>query len=107
MRRGEAVEGEQVLLGGFEQLRDLRQRAAEAPDHLAQVRLGLLCALGVEDLAQRRRDQAALTSPAVPLHVADEVHGAALPGAGEDPRDRCLEPLVVVRDAKADAGEAA
>ena len=49
----------------------------------------------------------ALRRPAVLVHVADEVDGAALPRAAEHPRDRVLEPLVRVRDAHPDGVEAA
>ena len=59
---------------------------------------GLVLVLGVEHLAERGGDQAALVAAAVIEHVADEVHGASLPRAAQHARDRCLEPLVVVRD---------
>ena len=64
-------------------------------------------AVGVEDLAEGGGDHGALVRPAVAVHVADEVHGAALPGAAEHPGDRGLQPFVVVGDAQADAVEAA
>ncbi len=50
----EAIEGEQDILGAFEQLGDLGDRAAEAIEDLTEPNPGLLDALRVEDLAQRR-----------------------------------------------------
>ena len=41
------------------------------------------------------------------MHIADEVHGAALPRAAEHPGDRVLEALVGVGDAQAHAVQAA
>ena len=42
VRGREAVEGEQVFLGSFEQLGDLRQRRLEALEYLTEPRLGCL-----------------------------------------------------------------
>ncbi len=66
-----------------------------------------LAALGLEDLPQRRRDETALGGPAVGVHVAHEVHRAALPRTPEHPLDRRLEALVVVGDRQAHSGQAA
>ena len=59
---------------------------------------GLVAVLGVEDLSQRGGDQAALVAAAVREHVSDEVHGAALPRAGQHAGDRVLEPFVLIGD---------
>jgi hypothetical protein len=83
VRLGEGVEGDQVLLGVLEQLGDLGDVCAEASEHLADPLAGLVAALGVEDLGQGGGDEPPLGGPAVLEHVADEVHGAALPGARE------------------------
>ncbi len=88
VRGGEGVEGEQVLFGVLEQRGDLRRRRGKAVDHLADPLAGLLARVGVEDLAQRGGDEPALRGTAVLMHVADEVDRAALPRAGEHPRDR-------------------
>jgi hypothetical protein len=45
---------------------------------------------GVEDLSEGGGDEAALRRTAVAVHVAHEVHGAALPRRAEDTRDRVL-----------------
>src|SRR5712691_8279944 len=81
VRLWEGVEGDQVLFRLLEQLGDLRRRAAQPRDHLADAFARLLAAVGVEDLAQRRGDEPALRGPAVLVHVPDEVDRAALPRA--------------------------
>ncbi len=60
--------------------------------------LGLLVALGVEDLAQGGGDEVALVAAAVHDHIPEEMNGAALPRAAEYPGDRALQSLVLVRD---------
>jgi hypothetical protein len=107
VRGREAVEGQQVLLGLQQQLRDLRRGLGEPFDHLAAAARGLLVAVGVEDLPERGRDHPALGRPTVAQHVSDEVHGAALPRAAQHAGDRVLEPEVLVGDAQAHAGQAA
>jgi hypothetical protein len=70
------------------------------------IALGILEVLGVEDLAQGGGDHVALALLAVAVHVADEVHGAALPRASEHLGDRGLEAEVIVGDAEPDALQA-
>jgi hypothetical protein len=95
------VEGEQVIFGILEQRGDLRHCRGEACDHLADPLGGLLARVGVEDLAQRSGDESALCGAAVLVHVADEMDRATLPRAGEHPRDRVAQPLVLIGDAEA------
>jgi hypothetical protein len=52
--------------------------------------------VGVEDRADQRRQQPVLIAAGVAEAVAQEVHGAALPGATQDLRDRGLQPGVGV-----------
>ena len=104
----EAVEGEQVLLGVGEQLGDLRRGRLELLDH----RASRARAPGSWPSALKTSRSAAETSArwrwaAVLVHVADEVHRAALPRAAEHPGDRVLEALVRVGHAQPDAVEAA
>lgn len=54
-----------------------------------------------------RGDHVALPLLAVAVHVADEVHGAALPGTADHLGDRGLEAEVVVGDGKLDSAQAA
>ena len=110
MRGREREERQQVLLGRLEQLGDPRCKQREALDDLADTpaRLGGVGGVGgVEDFAQRGGDEASLGRAAVAVHVADEVDGAALPRRVEDPDDRVLEALMVVRDDEAKAVQAA
>jgi len=52
----------------------------------------------LKDLPQGGGDHVALARLAVAVHVADEVHGAALPGAADDLCHRGLQAEVVVGD---------
>jgi hypothetical protein len=79
---GEAIEGEQVLLGLGEQLGDLRRGRRELLDHRRDALARLVVAVGVEHLPQRGRHERALARPAVLVHVADEVHRTG--GAGKN-----------------------
>jgi hypothetical protein len=72
----EGIEGQDVVLGGLEHGRDLGQLCLQRGDRLWAV----LVAAGVAEA------------------VAEEVHGAALPGRPKDLGDRVLEPLVGVGD---------
>ena len=63
--------------------------------------------LGVEDRADQRAQQAVLVLAGVAEAVAQEVHGAALPGAAEDLRDRGLQAGVGVGDRQLDTDQAA
>ena len=63
--------------------------------------------VGVEDRPDQRGQQAVLVLAGVPEAVAEEVDGAALPGAAEDLRDRRLQPGVRVGDRELDADQAA
>jgi hypothetical protein len=94
----EAVEGEQVLFGVLEQLADLRRHGPEPLEHDSDSFLGLLVALGVEDLSERGGDQAALVAAAVHDHVASEMHRTALPRAPQHAGDRGLQSLVLIAD---------
>ena len=107
MRLREAVERQQILLGALEQLGDLRRRAAETLDHLAAALAGAVVAVGVEDLPERRGHHSALRGTAVAQHVADEMDRTALPRAAEHPRDRVLQPEMLIGHAQAHPGEAA
>ena len=98
VRARELKERQEVLLGGFEQLGDLRRQRLQSVDHVADTAAGLVAVGGVEDLAQSGGHEAALGGAAVAVHVADEVDGAALPGRVEDPGDRGLQPFVMVAD---------
>ena len=69
--------------------------------------LGLLVALGVEDLSERGGDEPALVAAAVHDHVASEVDGAALPRAAQHAGDRGLESLVLIGDREAHPVQAA
>ena len=101
------VEGDQVLLGLFEQPADLRRDRLEALEHVPDplARVGLV--FGVEHLAQGGGDQPALIAAAVGEHVSDEVHRAPLPRAGEHAGDGVLEPLVLIGDRQPHAAQPA
>ena len=103
----EPVERQQVFLGVFEQLAHLRRQALEALEHACDTLLGLPVALGVEDLPQGGGDQSSLLTTAVHHHVASEMHGAALPRAGEHAGDRGLQSLVLIGDRQPHTGQPA
>jgi hypothetical protein len=63
--------------------------------------------LGLEDLPEGGRDQAALVAAAVHDHVPGEVHRATLPRAPEHAGDRVLEPFVLVGDRETHPGQPA
>ena len=98
------VEGEQVRLGVEQQLRDLGRCWLKALDDLGEPLARLLARFGLEDAADRGGDHRLLVLLAVAEHVPEEVHGAALPRAAEDLRDRGLEAFVAVRHAQPHAG---
>ena len=58
----EAVEGDQVLFGGLEQLAYLRRDAGEPLEHVSDALLGLLVAFGVEDLPERGGEEPAMVA---------------------------------------------
>src|SRR6202035_2922188 len=95
------------FFGFFEESADLRRDWLETADDQGRSITSLGTVLGVEDLAQRGGDQAALVAAAVREHVAHEVHGAALPAAAKDPLDRGLQSLVLVGRGELDAAQAA
>jgi hypothetical protein len=76
-------------------------------DNAGQARTRRGPIVGGKHPADRRRDHLLLASVHVPLHVAEEAHGAALPGAAEDLGDRPLQAFVGVGDAERDAAQAA
>ena len=86
---------------------DLAQPAVEVRDRFGEpiARLGLR--VGVEDRPDQRGQQAVLVAAGVAEAVAQEVHGAALPGAAEDLGDRGLQAGVRVADGELDADQAA
>jgi hypothetical protein len=88
----EQIESDQVSFGRLEQIADLRcgglQAFQDMPDSLTS--RGLV--FGVEDLSEGGGDEAALVAAAVGEHVADEVHRAPLPRAGETRAIACLSP---------------
>jgi len=86
----ERVEGGQVLLGGLEQLADLRRDRAEPLQHAADALFGQLGALGLEDLFMGASDQAALIATAGQAHVAGEVDRAPLSWTAQHAGDCCL-----------------
>jgi hypothetical protein len=63
--------------------------------------------VGVEDRPDQRAEQPVLVLAGVAEAVPEEVDGAALPGAAEDLRDRCLQAGVGVADSELDADQAA
>ena len=103
----ERVEREDVGLGVFEHHGDLSHPAVEVRDRFGEPVACLRERVGVEDRADQRGEQAVLVLAGVAEAVAEEVHGAALPGAAEDLRDRRLEPGVGVGDRELDADEPA
>lgn len=103
----ERHERQQVFLGGLQQLADLRRDRRQPGENVGQAAAGLGAIGGVEDLAQRGRHQPALGGTTVAVHVAHEVHAAALPRRVEDPRDRRLQALVMVGDHESQTGQAA
>jgi hypothetical protein len=99
----EAVEGQQVSLGILQQPGDLGRMRAQLLDHLGQPDAGLASRGGGEDPADRAGDQRLLRPADVAEHVAQEVHGAALPRAAQHLGDRGLEAGVGVGDGELDA----
>ena len=95
---GEGVEGEQILLGALQHRGDLRQRPLQPRDCLTDQLARLDTVVGVEDRADQRRDHPLLLLADVAERLAQEVDGAALPGAAEHLRDRVLQALVRVGD---------
>ena len=90
------VESEQVGLGVEHELGDLRRDRLQALDDLGESLARLLTRAGGEDPPDRGRDHRLLALGAVPEHVAQEVHAAALPRAAEHLADRRAQPLVAV-----------
>ena len=107
MLRRELAEREDVVLGVFEHLCDLRMRPGEHANHLGELgEYVLRVGLG-EDRADDRRDHRASRFGDVAEHVAHEMHSAALPGsAGEHGADRGDQARMRVRDHQLDTSEA-
>jgi hypothetical protein len=103
----EGVEGQQLRLGLLEQPGDLGRRPCEPVDDLTEPFMGLGQAGGLEDPADRGGDHGLVGLADVAEHVAQEVHGAALPWAAEHFGDRLSETLVGIRDAQAHTGQPA
>jgi predicted amidophosphoribosyltransferase len=72
VRRREGVAGEDVFLGVGQHAGDLRQRAFEARDRLAEPLARLLGGVGLEDRADQRRQQAVLVAARVAQAVSEE-----------------------------------
>jgi hypothetical protein len=104
---GELVEGEEIVGGVLEQPGDVRRRAFEPVDDLAEALVRLLSAVGLEDLADGGGDHRLRLPVVVPEHVPEEVHRAPLPATAQHPRDRAAQPLVAVRDAQTHSGQPA
>ena len=107
VRARERVEGQDVGLGVLEHRRDLGQPPVEMRDRFREPVARLGERVGVEDRADQRAQQPVLVLAGVAEAVAQEVHGAALPGAAEDLGDRGLQPGVRVADRELDADQAA
>jgi len=103
----EAHEGEQVLLGRFEQPGDLGRRLLQGGDGGGEALARLSGALGGEDLADGTGNEWLVGLAAVAEHVPEEVHRASLPRTAEDLGDRALQALVGVGDGQLHAREAA
>ena len=78
-------------LGVFEHRRDLPEPPVEVRDGFREPIARLFERVGVEDRADQRAEQAVLVLAGMPEAVAEEMHGAALPGAAQDLRDRGLQ----------------
>ena len=86
VRGGEAVEREQVVLGVLEQLGDLRRAARSRSMTVADsARAPARWSAALKTSRSAAETIAALRGAAVAVHVADEVHGAALPRARRAP----------------------
>jgi hypothetical protein len=107
VRLGEAVEGEQIVFGAFEELSHFWNRRRKTFDHRSGPLTRVFEVLGVEDLPEGGADHVALALLAVAMHVADEVDGAALPGAADHFGDRSLQSGMIIRDRKLDFLKAA
>jgi hypothetical protein len=92
----ERVEAEQIRFGVEQQLGDLGRDRLQALDDLGEPLARLLAGVGGEEAADRGRDHRLLALGAVAEHVAEEVHGAALPGRAEHLPDRGPQALVAV-----------
>ena len=107
VRGGERVEGDDVLLGVFEQCRDLAEPPFEVRDRLREPIARLLEVLGVEDRPDQRCQQPVLIFARMAQAVSEEMHGAALPGAAQHLGDRGLQAGVRVTDRELHADQAA
>src|SRR3954447_7239188 len=76
-------------------------------DRVGEAIAGLLKGVGVKDRADQRAEQAVLVFAGMAEAVAQEVDGAALPGAAQDVRDRGLQAGVSVTDGELQADQAA
>jgi hypothetical protein len=103
----EGVEGEQVLLGFFQERRDFRQWFAQPVERVACELARGVAVVGVEDRPQERGDHPLLVFAHVPERLAEEVDRAALPGAVQGLRDRGLQAGVGVGDDQLRPGQAA
>jgi hypothetical protein len=91
VRGRERVEGEGVGLGVLEHARDLAEPAVEMRDRFGEPVARLGERVGVEDRPDQRREQPVLIAARVAQAVTQEVNGAALPSAAQDPCDRGLQ----------------
>jgi hypothetical protein len=104
---GEAVEGQDVVLGGLEHPGDLGQGALQRRDRFGELVASAGEVFGVEDRADQRGQQPVLIAAGVPEAVSEEVHGAALPRRAEDLGDGVLQALVGVGNDQLHADQAA
>jgi hypothetical protein len=103
---GKRVERQHVVLGLLEHCGDLRQPALELLDGVAQSLAGLLAVVGGEDRTDDRAQSVVLIAADVTAHVAEKVHGAALPRRAERLRQCGLQAGVRVTDGKLHADQA-
>ena len=98
MLSGKRVEGEHVVLGLFEQRRDLRQPGLELGDGVTESPAGFVAVLGGKDRPDDGAQRVVLVLAGMASEVAQDVHGATLPRRAEDLRQRRFQAGVRVAD---------
>jgi hypothetical protein len=104
---GEALVGQDVLLGAAHQVRELGMARFERVDQLGPVLLRCGERVLIEGGSERRYDDRAVLLADAGERVAHEVDAAALDGRSEHLGRGGLQPFVVVRDDQAGAAQAA